>query len=101
MPKVIIINKCSHCNYRRRMTGGIFRRTIYYVCLNSTTTYTFDPKSQPREIIDSETIPEWCRLKEAIPNLKELQYEYNKNEMLKQYRNEHGITSDTQERVSE
>lgn len=75
-------------------------KTVYYVCLNSTTTYTFDPKSQPRELTDLEVIPEWCRLTEAIPNLKELQYEFDKNEMIKKYRKEHGIITDAQNHPS-
>jgi len=94
MTKVIILEKCFYCQYKRIIRTGIFGRNAYYVCLNSSKTYFFDPKSEPKEIIDINTIPKWCRLKEAIPNLKELQYEYNKNEMIVKYRKEHGIKSD-------
>jgi hypothetical protein len=72
----------------------LFRKAVYYVCLNSTTTYTFDPNSKPRELTDLKIIPDYCRLKEAIPNLKELQYEYDKKLMIKKYRKEHGIKTD-------
>lgn len=92
MTKVIIIDKCRYCFYCKRMLDGLFKKTLHYFCLNSSTTYTLDPNSQPRELTDLETIPEWCKLKEAIPNLENLQYEYNKNLMLKKYRKEHKIT---------
>ncbi|MFA4870939.1 MAG: hypothetical protein WC623_22260 [Pedobacter sp.] len=92
MTKIIIIDKCSHCPYRKTTGKKFFGKNIHYVCLNSTTTYTFDPESQPREIVDINTIPEWCRLKEAIPNLRGLQHEYDIKEMMKKYLGEKNET---------
>jgi hypothetical protein len=85
MTKVIIIEKCRYCPNIARRNSGIFGRNPYSICLISTKTYTFDPKSEPREIVDLDVIPDWCKLKEAIPNLKELQYDYEKKEMIKKY----------------
>lgn len=91
MTKIIIIDQCRYCHYCKRVLEGIFRKTLHYYCLNSTTTYTFDPNSQPRELMDLEIIPDWCELKEAIPNLKKLQYEYDKAEMIKRYQKEYSL----------
>ena len=77
------------CQYRRVTLKGIIHKKAEHVCLNSSTTYFWDMNGKHRKLENPDcTIPDWCRLEDAMPNLKEMQYQYRYGKWRHEYINQ-------------